>query len=374
MPALVGDAGHLHRLLPGRAADGTGRFLFMPLALSVVFAMLASYLLSRTLVPALARCCCVASTTTHAASRRANGSRRFNRWRDRQFERLRDALRGAAAAALHHRALRPARRGACSSRRVSLGLVVGRRPRLLPVGRRRADEAALPRAARARASRRPRSMVDAVEDGIRRIIPADELETINDNDRHARSPTTSRSSRPTTSASMDAEMLVALKREAPPHRASTRRGSARRARRASSPACSSTSSRPTSSARCSTSVCRRRSTSRSRARDLDAGAATIARKLRDADARGARHRATCASTRCSTTRRCSWTSIAQRAAQLGISERDVANSVLTSLSSSAAGRARTSGSTRENSVNYIVGGADAASPGWPASTTSWRRR
>ena len=45
----------LHRLLPGVAAWGPAKFLFVPLALAVVFSMLTSYLLSRTLVPTMAR-------------------------------------------------------------------------------------------------------------------------------------------------------------------------------------------------------------------------------------------------------------------------------------------------------------------------------
>ena len=51
---------------------GPARFLFTPLALAVVFAMLASYLLSRTLVPTLARMLDGVTSTT--ASRGADAS------------------------------------------------------------------------------------------------------------------------------------------------------------------------------------------------------------------------------------------------------------------------------------------------------------
>jgi hypothetical protein len=42
---------YLHRVRAGAAAHRRGRYLFTPLAMAVVFAMLASYLLSRTLIP-----------------------------------------------------------------------------------------------------------------------------------------------------------------------------------------------------------------------------------------------------------------------------------------------------------------------------------
>ena len=64
-------------------------------------------------------------------------------------------------------------------------------------------------------------------------------------------------------------------------------------------------------------------------------------------------RPTCTSRRCSTIRRCTSTSIAQRAAQLGLTQRDVASSMLVSLSSSSL----VSPSyflNPQNNVNYIV--------------------
>ena len=46
---------HLHRVRAHVLSDRRGAYLFVPLAEAVVFAMLASYLLSRTLVPTMAR-------------------------------------------------------------------------------------------------------------------------------------------------------------------------------------------------------------------------------------------------------------------------------------------------------------------------------
>ena len=45
-----------------------GRFLFTPLALAVVFAMITSYLLSRTLVTAMAAICCPKTTKKATAT------------------------------------------------------------------------------------------------------------------------------------------------------------------------------------------------------------------------------------------------------------------------------------------------------------------
>ena len=53
---LVSDAIDLHRVRANVFAfTGVAKYLFVPLAEAVVFAMLASYLLSRTLVPTMAR-------------------------------------------------------------------------------------------------------------------------------------------------------------------------------------------------------------------------------------------------------------------------------------------------------------------------------
>ncbi len=54
MPALVSTLCICIVFLPMFFLSGTARYLFVPLAEAVVFAMLASYVLSRTLVPTLA--------------------------------------------------------------------------------------------------------------------------------------------------------------------------------------------------------------------------------------------------------------------------------------------------------------------------------
>src|SRR5205814_1571590 len=82
--------------------EGPARFLFTPLALGVVISMMASYLLSRTLVPTLARIL-MEKEALHPEGESIGA--RFNRWRDAMFGRFRDAYGRTLSAVLHHRAL-----------------------------------------------------------------------------------------------------------------------------------------------------------------------------------------------------------------------------------------------------------------------------
>src|SRR6202048_1867341 len=82
---------------------GVSKFLFVPLAEAVVFAMLASYLLSRTLVPTLAMYLLKAKQRGPAGSR--NPLLRFQRTFGRGFERLRNAYRALLTALVQRRAL-----------------------------------------------------------------------------------------------------------------------------------------------------------------------------------------------------------------------------------------------------------------------------
>jgi multidrug efflux pump subunit AcrB len=77
--------------LPMFFLSGTARYLFVPLAEAVVFAMLASYVLSRTLVPTLAMYLLRAKAPHDTSSR--NPFVRLQRGFERGFERLRAAYR-----------------------------------------------------------------------------------------------------------------------------------------------------------------------------------------------------------------------------------------------------------------------------------------
>ena len=62
VPALVSTLSICIVFVPMFFLSGVAKYLFVPLAEAVVFAMLASYLLSRTLVPTMARFLLVAQT------------------------------------------------------------------------------------------------------------------------------------------------------------------------------------------------------------------------------------------------------------------------------------------------------------------------
>jgi multidrug efflux pump subunit AcrB len=85
VPALVSTLCICIVFLPMFFLDGVARYLFVPLAEAVVFAMLASYILSRTLVPTLAMY--LLRGQDHGASK--NIFSRFQRGFDHGFERVR---------------------------------------------------------------------------------------------------------------------------------------------------------------------------------------------------------------------------------------------------------------------------------------------
>ncbi len=89
VPALVSTLCICIVFLPMFFLSGVARYLFVPLAEAVVFAMLASYMLSRTLVPTLAMYL-LKDHADHAAPSQ-NFLARFQRGFERGFERVRSA-------------------------------------------------------------------------------------------------------------------------------------------------------------------------------------------------------------------------------------------------------------------------------------------
>ncbi len=175
---------------PVMMLTGPAKFLFIPLALAVVIAMVASYLLSRTLVPAMAHLM-MKKEEVHEAGKEneqaQNGApagqkksrlARFNAWRDRQFERLENAYESALRVVLTQRALVLV---------ALLGLLVASGFLARVVGLDffpTVDTGQMKLHLRAPPGTRleDTEILSAhVQDEIRKIIPADELETINDN-------------------------------------------------------------------------------------------------------------------------------------------------------------------------------------------------
>ena len=83
--------------------NGVARYLFVPLAEAVVFAMLASYVLSRTLVPTMAMY--LLRAKPHGARRSRNPLVWFQLGFERRFEQLRHAYRDALTLLVQRRAL-----------------------------------------------------------------------------------------------------------------------------------------------------------------------------------------------------------------------------------------------------------------------------
>jgi multidrug efflux pump subunit AcrB len=100
-PAFVATLAICIVFVPMFFLSGVARYLFVPLAEAVVFAMLASYLLSRTLVPTLARYL----LRGHTASTGTGPLTRFQHRFERGFDRLRGRYRGVLAWCVKHRAL-----------------------------------------------------------------------------------------------------------------------------------------------------------------------------------------------------------------------------------------------------------------------------
>ncbi len=179
VPAFVSTLCICIVFVPMFFLTGVARFLFVPLAEAVVFAMAASYLLSRTLVPTLVMMLMRHSHGAAAPSgARAGAMERIYRAFDRRFERVRRAYTIVLAALLERRAAFAL--GFLAFCVLSCGLypVLGRdffpsvdagQIRLhmrAPTGTRIEETARL---------------ADDVEAAIRELVPKDQLETVLDN-------------------------------------------------------------------------------------------------------------------------------------------------------------------------------------------------
>ncbi len=93
--------------VPMFALKGVAGFLFVPMAESVVFAMIASFVLSRTLVPTMSMYFLKPHGDASAKHEGANGNplARFQRGFEARFERFRESYRNLLAMALDHRKL-----------------------------------------------------------------------------------------------------------------------------------------------------------------------------------------------------------------------------------------------------------------------------
>ncbi|MDQ2869489.1 MAG: efflux RND transporter permease subunit [Acidobacteriota bacterium] len=103
IPAFVSTLAICIVFVPMFFLTGVARYLFVPLAEAVVFAMLASYFLSRTLVPTMAKYLLKSHAPGVQHARGSNVFARLQRGFEEKFERLRNGYRGLLALCLEHR-------------------------------------------------------------------------------------------------------------------------------------------------------------------------------------------------------------------------------------------------------------------------------
>ena len=183
-PAFVSTLSICIVFVPVLLLTGAARFLFTPLALAVVFAMLASYLLSRTLIPNMVHYMLKPEVKLYAlgAHGESAGGKGFI-WRihylfNRRFEQMRASYAGLLHWSLDHRAPILIGFGIFVAASLSLSLMVGRdffpsvdsgQMRLhamAPTGTRIEETEVL---------------FSKIDEEIRRVIPPGEIDTIIDN-------------------------------------------------------------------------------------------------------------------------------------------------------------------------------------------------
>jgi multidrug efflux pump subunit AcrB len=100
-PAFVSTLSICIVFAPMFLLSGVARYLFVPLAEAVVFAMLASYFLSRTIVPTMAKY--LLRGEKHGGAPSRNPFARFQKRFEEGFEKFRRSYRGVLQFCLHHR-------------------------------------------------------------------------------------------------------------------------------------------------------------------------------------------------------------------------------------------------------------------------------
>ncbi len=173
VPAIVATLSICIVFFPVVLLEGPARFLFTPLAMAVVYSMLASYFLSRTLVPTLAR-----RLLEHGEPAGASWTGRFNAWRERWFGALQGAYGKVLDQVLHHRRFTLALSAVLLAGSTGLLLVIGR-DFFPPV-----DAGIMKLHVRAHGGLRleeTERRVAEVEQAVRDLVPARELSSINTN-------------------------------------------------------------------------------------------------------------------------------------------------------------------------------------------------
>jgi multidrug efflux pump subunit AcrB len=206
VPALVSTLCICIVFLPMFFLGGVARYLFVPLAEAVVFAMLASYVLSRTLVPTLAMY--LLKVKHHGVARSRNPFVLFQRAFERGFERVRAAYRLILTSFVYRRWVSvPIFLGLCLS---AFLLVPWLGQDFFPD----TDSGEFILHLRAKTGMRIEEtarLCDIVEGSIRRAIPSGELDNILDNIGLPYSTINTTYSRSGLIGAADADIMVSLK-------------------------------------------------------------------------------------------------------------------------------------------------------------------
>jgi multidrug efflux pump subunit AcrB len=217
VPAFVSTLCICIVFVPMFFLTGVAKFLFVPLAEAVVFAMLASYLLSRTLVPTLVMYLLRGHEhDPHGAGTKQKGHgvigflKRFQQGFEDRFERMREGYHQTLSACLHRRGIFiTCFLGFCIA---SMGLVFFLGEDFFPP----VDAGVFRLHVRGRAGLRIEEtsrLCDQVEQVLRQEIPKEELVTILDNIGLAYSSINNSYSTSGTIGPSDAEILVSLNPE-----------------------------------------------------------------------------------------------------------------------------------------------------------------
>jgi multidrug efflux pump subunit AcrB len=187
---------------------GVARYLFVPLAEAVVFAMLTSYVLSRTLVPTLAKYWLRTAAVEHAAAANPHFLQRFQRGFEARFEKARDSYQALLTTVLEHR-------GAFIA--VFLGAAVASMLIYPFLGRNffpEVDAGQIKLHIRGQTGLRVEdtaALVDHIEAAMREVIPRNEIESMVDNIGLPVSSINMTYGNSGTFGSSDADILISLK-------------------------------------------------------------------------------------------------------------------------------------------------------------------
>ncbi|MBS1902518.1 MAG: efflux RND transporter permease subunit [Bacteroidetes bacterium] len=207
VPAIMATLSICIVFFPVVLLTGPSKFLFTPMALSVVISMIASYLLSRTLVPTLARMLMKSEHHHGETYKHKNVWSRINDARERGFDRFQEAYGRILELFLHHRTFALGVSAVVAIVSIMLVNVVG--TDFFPT----TDSGLMKMHFRAPVGTRleeTERIVLQLEDSIKTFIPRQELARIND---QIGVPTSYNLSMvPSDNASgMDAEILLSLK-------------------------------------------------------------------------------------------------------------------------------------------------------------------